>query len=464
MASPTLLLFVSIASLSATCTCLPTECTIDGSVSWASVRCNRLNLAALPGDIPKNVEHLSVAYNHISNVSYLPSLPVLLRLDLTWNSMRVLSWLSLRAVPKLRTLELQSNQLQVVELDTVIEYLPELIFVNLAYNKIVSFSEHQLGVPRARVGEYKAVVHGNPLRCDCDLCWLAVKMACLRGCGKRDQGACCSTCNACFLTSNLKRYFLCHGPSRLQRLSLLSEPTLTLMDCGSRKPTAGTVTIATVSTTVAANAAMTEPHMYSTQYALNRAQSWRESSTDNSNKINNSATAKTNSSHPDSNDEKIGEGQPPSVPYIVAAVVGSLVNFTFIACLVRLEIKYQVCYKRREDVNHHSEANTVSHGEHLAVAEDAATADKTSGHQDEQIAPYAITYDVEDDEITPYAEGHPRDDDGSLCDASDVNVGGDQGKLREGSSSAYDNSLVLGDVSIPGMYGKEDTKETILNG
>eukprot|EP00058_Branchiostoma_floridae_P008430 XP_002593918.1 hypothetical protein BRAFLDRAFT_98216 [Branchiostoma floridae] len=111
-----------------------------------------------------------------------------------------------------------------------------------------------------------------------------------------------------------------------------------------------------------------------------------------------------------------------------------------------------------------------------AVVYDNAGAN--SGDPDEQIAPYAITYDVEDDEITPYAEGHLRDHD-SLCesDASDSSeavpygvsklcdkyVSGDRTEPRDSTSGAYrsDNAASGGPVSK--MCGKDEPKETILD-
>ncbi|XP_078608442.1 LOW QUALITY PROTEIN: NFX1-type zinc finger-containing protein 1-like [Branchiostoma floridae x Branchiostoma japonicum] len=111
-----------------------------------------------------------------------------------------------------------------------------------------------------------------------------------------------------------------------------------------------------------------------------------------------------------------------------------------------------------------------------AVVHDTAGAN--SGDPDEQIAPYAITYDVEDDEITPYAEGHLRDHD-SLCesDASDSSevvpygvsklcdkyVSGDRTEPRDSTSGAYGSDNAASGVPVSKMHGKDEPKETTLD-
>ncbi|XP_035689744.1 uncharacterized protein LOC118425037 [Branchiostoma floridae] len=111
-----------------------------------------------------------------------------------------------------------------------------------------------------------------------------------------------------------------------------------------------------------------------------------------------------------------------------------------------------------------------------AVVYDNAGAN--SGDPDDQIAPYAITYDVEDDEITPYAEGHFRDHD-SLCesDASDSSeavpygvsklcdkyVSGDRTETRDSTPGTYRSDNVASGGPVSKMYGKDEPKETILD-
>eukprot|EP00058_Branchiostoma_floridae_P015153 XP_002600641.1 hypothetical protein BRAFLDRAFT_102420 [Branchiostoma floridae] len=101
-----------------------------------------------------------------------------------------------------------------------------------------------------------------------------------------------------------------------------------------------------------------------------------------------------------------------------------------------------------------------------------------SGDPDDQIAPYAITYDVEDDEITPYAEGHLRDHD-SLCesDASDSSeavpygvsklcdkyVSGDRTEIRDSTPGTYRSDNAASGGPVCKMYGKDEPKETILD-
>ncbi|XP_019625484.1 PREDICTED: uncharacterized protein LOC109470837 [Branchiostoma belcheri] len=102
-----------------------------------------------------------------------------------------------------------------------------------------------------------------------------------------------------------------------------------------------------------------------------------------------------------------------------------------------------------------------------------------AGTSDDQITPYAITYDVEDDDITPYAEGHLRDHD-SLCESDDSDsseivpygvskicdkyVSGDGKETQENTSVTYRNdNLSSSEGPVSKMYGKDEPKETILN-
>ncbi|KAI8492101.1 hypothetical protein Bbelb_299980 [Branchiostoma belcheri] len=453
-----------------------------------------------PDDVPRDVDKLKIGFNSIANVSYLPSLPRLSTLDLRMNCIETFSWTSLLAVPKLRRLHLQSNKLRVVQLDTVIEHLPKLEYVDLTYNKLVSFSQYQLGWPRMNTG-MKVLLYGNPLSCDCTLHWLVDKMVCLNRQACKGKGSdCCSSCKACFLTENLNKFSLCYSPRGLPVSSLFNESTLALinlMDCEPSQSTASTVTSAATSTTIATS----EPHNTLLTNAVEN-----NTTPNNLNKTVNSTMVGTNSSRPDSNTGKKGKGQPLRILYIVAYVAESLLVVGFIFCCVRLHRKHRLCCKCRKDVNHHLHqlnppgANSGCHGnadgavnhsepaanqitppisnsatfpacqsttaeglngERLATQGYAEAADSNSADPDEQIAPYAIAYDVEEEDVTPYAEGHLRDHDSlSESDASDspdvivsddddfdenvVSEGvtkfyysGDNSEIREGSSIAY---------------------------
>ncbi|KAI8515765.1 hypothetical protein Bbelb_065780 [Branchiostoma belcheri] len=101
-----------------------------------------------------------------------------------------------------------------------------------------------------------------------------------------------------------------------------------------------------------------------------------------------------------------------------------------------------------------------------------------AGPSDDQITPYAITYDVEDDDITPYAEGHLRDHD-SLCESDDSDsseivpygvskicdkyVSGDGKKTQENTPVTYRNDNLSSEGPVSKTYGKDEPKETILN-
>jgi len=174
-----LLLLLTLTRLWSGCVCLPATCSIHylSYFGTSIVHCYNTNLTVIPDDIPANADSFTLSSScSITNVSYLPPLPRLRVLELKRNCIDSFSWISLRALPNLKSLGLMGNRLRYVKLDTVIEHLPKLRDVDLRYNKLASFSEYELGRPQVT----EAWLNGNPLRCDCDLSWLMVKMTCLQ--------------------------------------------------------------------------------------------------------------------------------------------------------------------------------------------------------------------------------------------------------------------------------------------
>ncbi|KAI8496573.1 hypothetical protein Bbelb_258720 [Branchiostoma belcheri] len=117
-------------------------------MSTSLVDCAKLGLVTVPSDIPSTTVRFDIAFNNIRNVTYLPPLPKLYTLDMSYNSIESVSWMSLRTLPALAILELQGNQLKYVKLDIVIAHLPKLKSVNLSMNKLASFSAYALGWPQ----------------------------------------------------------------------------------------------------------------------------------------------------------------------------------------------------------------------------------------------------------------------------------------------------------------------------
>eukprot|EP00058_Branchiostoma_floridae_P028294 XP_002613785.1 hypothetical protein BRAFLDRAFT_85326 [Branchiostoma floridae] len=228
MAVSGFLLLVAFGSCLLGCSSLP--CVVEKRKPFFSVGirsavyCNRLGLATWPSDVPSNAERLELVENNIRNVSSFPPLPYLYSLDLSYNSIESVSWMSLRALPALEDFSLQGNRLKYVQLDTVIAHLPKLSHVNLSGNKLTSFSKHALGWPHVNV-----VINENPFHCDCELSWLIDKLACLEGCKWGPRQACCSSCAACFIV--LTGRFQCTSPSQLRR-RLLSTLSTHMTDCG----------------------------------------------------------------------------------------------------------------------------------------------------------------------------------------------------------------------------------------
>ncbi|XP_019622318.1 PREDICTED: slit homolog 3 protein-like [Branchiostoma belcheri] len=139
----------------------------------------RLKLKTLPleSEIPANVFHLHALFNDFANLTYIPHLPNLQHLDLKFNNIETVSWMSLRNMPSLAFLYLSFNRISHVDLSEVIKNLTKLQFVDLSSNMITSVSERQLGLPFIK----QVNLNHNPFRCDCAMLWLMEKLKCLQG-------------------------------------------------------------------------------------------------------------------------------------------------------------------------------------------------------------------------------------------------------------------------------------------
>ncbi|CAH1259079.1 SLIT3 [Branchiostoma lanceolatum] len=234
-----LFLFVALGSLWSGCThCLPDGCKIrkpELHVPATTVECKFLGLTQIPRDIPPNADRVVLTYNAIRTVTSLPPLPQLYTLDLSENSIESVVWESLCNLPALEVLYLHNNRLQYVKLDTVIEYLPKLKNVFLAYNKLVSCTLHELGWPQMTV----VSMRGNPAPCDCSS---SVYGLTERTCLERGVDARCSSCSACFFLSGRKREDLyCKRPDEANQL-LLPNVSTHLAECGRKQSTARAAT------------------------------------------------------------------------------------------------------------------------------------------------------------------------------------------------------------------------------
>eukprot|EP00058_Branchiostoma_floridae_P014894 XP_002600382.1 hypothetical protein BRAFLDRAFT_99573 [Branchiostoma floridae] len=333
------------------CSSLPAHCDVEKRNYVFServrslVNCNRLGLVALPGDIPTSTYRLELAHNNIKNVSHFPSLPYLYSLDLSYNSIEDVSWISLRTLPDLQLLSLQENRLKQVQLDTVIAYLPKLVHVNLSWNKLTSFSKHALGWPLMK----KVIINDNPFHCDCELSWLIDKMACLEGCKwTLSRQACCSSCSACFLV--LSGTFVCYSPSQLCQRHL-STVSAQLTDCEPTQP--DKTELPSIVNDIFLNKSSTD--------VTTQAQVWKEVNTGQYYQTNSSARIRTsaaqtsayivNTSPTVSTDTKNETSGRHYILYITIFVVEIGLVLFCITCLVRLVRKKNLCCNRRELVN-----------------------------------------------------------------------------------------------------------------
>eukprot|EP00058_Branchiostoma_floridae_P013013 XP_002598501.1 hypothetical protein BRAFLDRAFT_66878 [Branchiostoma floridae] len=286
----------------------------------------------------KEVQNLWFNSCSIRNVSYLPPLPRLRTLELQWICIESFSWMSLRALPNLESLDLLGNRLRYVKLDTVIQHLPKLRDVDLRFNKLASFSEYELGRPQVT----DALINDNPFHCDCDLSWLIVKMACLQTCKGKERQACCSRCSACFLVKSLKMgAHVCSSPSELNKLHL-SNVSVKLTGCGVHQPTtepeAMTVTSTVFLTDDDENQTETENQLQHNETSMpiiptGSAQTTKTSS------LNATGTMKQE------DDDKL------SILYILTAVMGTILALTVVLCVIGFTIKHKLCCDCRKDVN-----------------------------------------------------------------------------------------------------------------
>eukprot|EP00058_Branchiostoma_floridae_P013055 XP_002598543.1 hypothetical protein BRAFLDRAFT_66934 [Branchiostoma floridae] len=323
------------------CFCLPNGCEVEEftTLCEVTIRCNMLNLMTVPEDIPPNAARLKVSYNEIRNVTYLPSLPQLSSLDLSYNSIESVSWMSLQTLPALYRLQLQENKLTYVNLGIVIEHLPKLKIVNLGMNKLATFSQYALGWPHIKT----VVINHNPFHCDCELSWLIDKMTCLHACKGRDRKACCSSCSACFVHLIPTGRFDCKSPSQLHR-RLLSEVSTQLTDCGStQQARTGVQSIKSALTSPTVRVGKhqhTDPTMEkSISNRILREHSW-------------ASTTLTNAySSAKSADTRKDKGKKYTILYKTIFLIEICLIITFIVCLVRLMMRKNLGCNRQEDAD-----------------------------------------------------------------------------------------------------------------
>ncbi|XP_066304399.1 leucine-rich repeat and immunoglobulin-like domain-containing nogo receptor-interacting protein 2 [Branchiostoma lanceolatum] len=174
-------------------------------------------MTALP-DVPANTTRLYAHFSGIKNLTVVHLLKNLTSLNLRWNDIETVDWMSLRNLPALEFLHLSDNKLTSVSLDVVIVYLPHLMYVNLAKNRLKSFTSQDLGFPRLTT----ASVEDNPLACDCAMTWLITKVKCMEADSREGTFVPCSQCPHCLLVAkDHDTSYVCASPSRLKGLPLL---------------------------------------------------------------------------------------------------------------------------------------------------------------------------------------------------------------------------------------------------
>ncbi|CAH1247154.1 ISLR2 [Branchiostoma lanceolatum] len=181
------------------------------------IGCWGAKMTALP-DVPANTTRLYAHFNGIKNLTVVRLLKNLTSLNLRWNDIETVDWMSLRNLPAVEFLHLSDNKLTSVSLDVVILHLPHLMYVNLAKNRLKSFTWQDLGFPRLTT----ASVEDNPLACDCAMTWLITKVKCMEAYSREGTFVPCSQCPHCLLVAkDHYKSYVCATPSRLKGLPLL---------------------------------------------------------------------------------------------------------------------------------------------------------------------------------------------------------------------------------------------------
>eukprot|EP00058_Branchiostoma_floridae_P026708 XP_002612199.1 hypothetical protein BRAFLDRAFT_88942 [Branchiostoma floridae] len=296
--------------------------------------------------------------------------------------------MALRNLPSLGTLFLSYNKIGYVKLDSVINYLPKLKFVDLSNNPIRTFTQYELGWPQVT----KVLIYGAMYHCDCDIYWLIVKINCLQACSG-PWVTCCSACSACFLVANEGRASLyCTTPNRqgIQN-AFFRDVASELTECEPTTENPKPTTLKTLTTDKPRTQAQDFENNVPLSIGHRRRLEAKEKKTDGS---TTTPTGTTQTSTGDVTPYSIrirgGEGsQVSNIPHIVITMVTALLTVAFIAYLVRLEHKHKLCRKLCME-----EDNVADN--HLVIAQQNANSSRhntsSEGSNNEQQAVHYSTF------------------------------------------------------------------------
>ena len=141
--------------------------------SGESVFCREYSgLSRVPSDIPRDIIHISLDHNMISDVTGSPftnnTKCTILSLDYNrLKEVRASYWIGLW---ELRLLSLEKNKIQHIQRSTF-SILPKLEGLYLKENKLPTLSAN-IFEPYPHPNELEMTLQGNPLEFDSRLCWL----------------------------------------------------------------------------------------------------------------------------------------------------------------------------------------------------------------------------------------------------------------------------------------------------
>ncbi|KAI8488830.1 receptor [Branchiostoma belcheri] len=133
----------------------------------------RLLKAERAKDEPNNINLVLLCSKSEQESVIFDAIQTVHTLRLRQNLISEFSWESLRHVKYLTDLDLSYNLLTSVRLDLAISGLKHLIHVDLAHNKLATFSGTDLGTHGPGRTRRNIFIQGNPIHCDCHMKWLA---------------------------------------------------------------------------------------------------------------------------------------------------------------------------------------------------------------------------------------------------------------------------------------------------
>jgi len=158
------------------------------NICWTYGNCvgQSPKLKTIPDDVPSfpTLKALLLSWNVIEELKYIPKMPELCHLDLSYNRLREFPWPSLHNISRIRILKLQNNEISKVS--AFVDFPPRLKYLYLQSNRITTIPETFLDGLKKQLRTFYLSIWQNPFLCDCKIQWLARLRRCVWE--HRDEG------------------------------------------------------------------------------------------------------------------------------------------------------------------------------------------------------------------------------------------------------------------------------------